>query len=96
MCFPFSKKSVAPTSVTGVTLNKTSTSIAVGANETLVATVTPGDAANKNISFSSSDTSVATVTPKAGKVTGVSPGTATITVTTEDAGKTSNCDVTVS
>ncbi|WP_343214719.1 Ig-like domain-containing protein [Enterococcus alishanensis] len=96
MCFPFSKKSVAPTSVTGVTLNKTTTSITVGANETLNATVAPENAANKNISFSSSDTSIATVTPKAGKITGVAAGVATITVTTEDGSKTANCEVTVS
>ncbi|MGG5316397.1 hypothetical protein IGI49_001091 [Enterococcus sp. AZ071] len=77
-------------------MNKTSTSIAVGANETLVPTVAPEDAANKNISFSSSDTSIATVTPKTGKVIGVAPGVATITVTTEDGGKTATCEVTVS
>lgn len=34
-------------SVTGVTLNKTSTSIQVGGTETLTATVAPADATNK-------------------------------------------------
>lgn len=81
--------------MTGVTLNKTSTSIAVGANETLLPTIVPEDAANKNILFSSDDTSIATVTPKAGKVTGISSGTATITVITEDGEKTAICKVTV-
>lgn len=67
----------------------------MGANETLTPTVTPEDAANKNISFSSDDPSIATVTPKVGKVSGISAGSAIITVTTEDGGKLATCEVTV-
>lgn len=85
------KKSIAPT---GVTLNKTTLSLAVGANETLTATVTPENAEDKSVQFSSSDTSIATVTPVQGKVTAVAEGTATITVTTSN-GKTATCEVTV-
>ena len=80
--------------VTAVSLNKTTASIAVGANETLTATVEPAAATNKNVSWTSSDSTVATV-DAAGKVTGVKEGTATITVTTADGGKTAVCVVTV-
>jgi|GEM_PF-3629639 len=81
-------------SVTGVTLNKTATTIAVGASETLTATVVPGDAYNKNVTWTSSDPAVATV-DASGKVTGVAKGTATITVTTENGGYTATCAVEV-
>ena len=82
------------TSVTGVTLNKTATTIAVGASETLTATVVPGDAYNKKVTWTSSDPAVATV-DASGKVTGVAKGTATITVTTENGGHTATCAVEV-
>ncbi len=83
----------APVAVTGVTLNKTSANIAIGSTETLVATVAPADASNKGVAWSSSNSAVATVAN--GVVTGVSAGTATITVTTADGNKTATCDVTV-
>ena len=82
-------------SVTGVTLNKTSTSIQVGGTETLTATVSPKDAANKKVTWESSNAAIASVDAN-GKVTGVKAGEATITVTTEDGGKTATCKVTVS
>ena len=85
---------VTPVAVTGVTLNKTSASIVAGTTETLTATVAPDNATNKNVTWTSSNTSVATV-DDAGVVTAVAAGTATITVTTEDGGKTATCEVTV-
>lgn len=83
-----------PGVVTGVSLDKTSNTIDVGGEFTLVATVTPSDAPNKDVTWSSSNTSVATVDDN-GKVVGVSKGTVTITVTTVDGGKTATCSVTV-
>ena len=82
-------------SVTGVTLNKTSISLLVGDSETLTATVSPKDAANKKVTWKSSNAAIAAVEAN-GKVTGVKAGEATITVTTEDGGKTATCKVTVS
>lgn len=79
--------------VTGVTLNKNSTTIAVGNNETLTATVSPNNATNKNVTWTSSNTSVATVDN--GTVTGVAAGNVTITVTTVDGSKIATCTVTV-
>jgi uncharacterized protein YjdB len=83
-----------PVAVTGVTLNKTSLSLEAGQDETLIATVAPSNADNKNISWSSSDNTVASV-DQTGKVSAVSAGTATITVTTADGNKTHTCTVTV-
>jgi len=80
--------------VTGVSLNKTSVSLIVGADETLVPTITPANATNKTVSWSSSNYAVATVS-NSGVVTGLSVGTASITVTTQDGNKTATCSVTV-
>ncbi|MCP8849181.1 Ig-like domain-containing protein [Latilactobacillus curvatus] len=76
-------------------MDQTTLALKVGETATLSATVTPDDAANKTIAFTTSDEATATVTPKAGKVTAIKAGTATVTVTTEDGGKTAECVVTV-
>lgn len=81
-------------SVTSVSLNKTSLTLAKGNSETLIATVYPTDASNKAVTWKSSNTSVATVT-SSGKVTAVAAGTAQITVTTKDGSKKATCTVTV-
>lgn len=79
--------------VTGVSLDKHTTSIVEGGTDTLTATVSPSNATNKTVSWSSGNTSVATVSN--GVVTAVSAGTAVITVTTADGGYTDTCAVTV-
>ena len=76
-----------------MSLDKTSITLTEGDSQTLTATVYPSNATNKNVSWKSSDESVATVSN--GKVTALKAGTATITVTTEDGGKTATCQVTV-
>lgn len=80
--------------VTGVSLGKSTLSIAAGASDSLSATVTPDDATNKAVTWSSSDDSIVTV-DSSGQVTGVTKGDAIITVTTADSAKTATCDVTV-
>jgi uncharacterized protein YjdB len=80
--------------VTGVTISSTSVSISTGGTTQLSATVSPSNATNQSVSWGSSNTSVATVN-SSGLVTGVSGGTATITVTTADGAKTATCSVTV-
>ena len=84
----------APVPVSGVSLNKDSTSLTVGDTETLTATVKPEDATNKAVTWTSSNSTVATVDQN-GVVTAVAPGTATITVTTQDGNHTDTCTVTV-
>lgn len=80
--------------VTGVTLNKNSTSIAVGGTETLTATVSPNNATDKSVTWTSSNSSVVTVN-SSGVVTAKATGNATITVTTTDGSRTATCTVSV-
>ena len=89
---------VVPTPVEGVSLNKTSTTLIINGStygtEQLIATITPADAVNKNVTWTSSNPAVATVSDT-GLVTAVAKGTATITVTTVDGGYTASCTVRV-
>ncbi|MBO4547995.1 MAG: Ig domain-containing protein [Abditibacteriota bacterium] len=80
--------------VTGVTLNKTSASVAVGKTVTLTAAVAPSDATDKNVTWQSYDKAIATVDAN-GKVKGIAPGTTTIRVKTRDGGFTAKFKVTV-
>ncbi|MGI5881098.1 MAG: S-layer homology domain-containing protein, partial [Syntrophomonadaceae bacterium] len=80
--------------VTGVSLDKNTLNLSAGgATSTLVATVNPAKATNKNVTWSSSNTNIATVAN--GVVTPVAAGSATITVKTEDGNFTATCAVTV-
>ena len=83
-----------PVAVTGVTLDKTSLSIEAGQTAQLTATVQPGNADNQAVTWSSSDNNVVSV-DATGKITANAKGSATITVTTADGGKTAACTVTV-
>ena len=80
--------------VTGVTLDKSSATVNVGATLQLTATVAPSNATNKAVTWTSSNNSIATVDAN-GKVTGKAVGSATIQVTTTDGKKTASCTVTV-
>ncbi|MDR0691929.1 MAG: Ig-like domain-containing protein [Prevotellaceae bacterium] len=86
---------VSAVPVTGVTLNKPSTTLLQGATETLIATVAPENATDKSVTWSSSDETKATVSQE-GLVTAVAVGEATITVTSNaDNTKKATCVVTV-
>jgi len=80
--------------VTGVKLDQTALSLAVGKTGKLTATIEPNDATNKSVTWASSNSSVASV-GNDGTVTGVAAGTAKITATTADGSKTATCEVTV-
>ena len=80
--------------VESVCLDKTQASLNVGQNITLVATINPIVATNKEVAWSSSNTKIATV-DNMGKVTAVGVGTATIMVATVNGGYKANCSVTV-
>lgn len=82
-----------PVAVQAVYLNATSMEITEGESATLVATISPNDAENKTVIWSSSNLSIASVVN--GKVTALKAGKATITVKTDDGGKTATCEVTV-
>lgn len=66
-------------SVTEITLDKTSVSLAPGSTIQLTATVSPDNAYDKSVTWNSSNTAVAIVDNN-GKLTAVAEGTATITV----------------
>ena len=80
--------------VTGVSLNHTTAELRVKKTLQLTETVTPENADNKDVTWSSSNEAVASVNEN-GLVTAKNAGTATITVTTEDGGKTAECAITV-
>lgn len=85
----------APVAVTGVTLDENAISLEEGATQTLVATVEPTEAINKNVTWESDDTNIATVDEN-GVVTAVAVGSANITCkSAADATKSATCAVTV-
>ena len=80
-------------SVTDVSLDKDTLSLYTGDTASLTATVAPVTATDKSVTWESNNANVATV--ENGTVTAVGAGNATITVTTQDGGKTDTCTVTV-
>ncbi len=91
--FAVVKAHICKFAVTDVSLPATE-SVLVGKTVTLTPVFTPTYASNKNVTWASDAEGVATVAN--GVVTGVSAGTANITVTTVDGGFQSTCAVTVS
>ena len=75
--------------VTGVSLSKDSATINIEESNSIsiTPTISPSNATNKNVVYSSSNSSVAKVS-STGKITGVFPGVAVITVkSAEDSSK---------
>lgn len=83
-----------PIEVTEVTLDKTSLELELNDTDTLIATVYPENADNKNVVWSSNNQSIVSVN-ETGELKAMGPGTAIITVTTENNEKTAFCTVTV-
>lgn len=84
--------SVPVVAVTSVTVSSKTLNLEVGQTRTLTATVTPGNATDKTVTWTSSNDKVATVVD--GTVAAVGEGTATITATAAN-GKKDTCKVTV-
>ena len=84
---------VIATPVEGISLAGGGT-IIVGKTRQLTSTIYPSYATNKVVSYTSSNPTIASVSPT-GLVTGLTPGSATITVTTAEGGKTATTNVTV-
>lgn len=81
-------------SVESISLDQTAITVAADKrNIKLNAIVSPAYATNKHVTWSSSNIDVATVDPD-GYLSTYNVGTATITATTEDGGKTASCVVT--
>lgn len=89
------EKPEEPVLVNKISFAKNSYNVAKGKSVAVAATVSPENAANKNITWSSSNTKVATVDAN-GKVTGKAYGVATITAKAADGSNiTASCKVTV-
>lgn len=85
----------AVTNVTGVSISGCpALDLEAGTVHQLTASVLPSNATDKSVSWSSSNPSVATVDAN-GLVTAVAPGSAIITVTTNDGTHTSTCNIDV-
>jgi len=82
------------TPVSGVTVTPSSAQVEVGQSVQLTANVAPSNAANKQVTWSVSGTGIASVNQN-GTVTGLAPGTATVTATTADGNKTASSTITV-
>jgi uncharacterized protein YjdB len=82
-------------SVTGVVLEKQSTTINKNLTEKLACTVSPAEAQNKEVTWRSLNEAIATVNDT-GLVTAVEEGVAPIVVTTVEGGFSDTCEVTVS
>lgn len=79
--------------VTGVTLDKSTLNLEVGASAKLTATIQPDNATIKDILWQSDNTTIAQVVD--GTVRGYGEGTTIIRATTKDQGKVTYCIVTV-
>lgn len=82
------------TAVTGITLNKSTLTLARLKSEKLIATVAPTGATKKDVKWTSTTPDVASVAAD-GTVKALKVGTATIIATTVDGGFTAMCQVTV-
>ncbi|WML36114.1 Ig-like domain-containing protein [Clostridium sp. OS1-26] len=88
---------VTSRSNTNISLDKTSDLIYVGGTDTIKATLNSSDLSNSSVTWSSSNPSIVSVS-SSGVLTGVGPGSATVTVTAKTSYGTSSasCFVTVS
>ena len=85
---------VEPIEVANITLSTTSVTIKKGETQTITATPQPSNATNKTLTWKSNNTSIATVDNN-GKITGVSVGKTTITVSSNNnITKTINVEIT--
>lgn len=80
--------------VSSVTLDADSLSLQPGETALLHAVISPADALDQSVVWTSDHPEVAQV-DQSGRVTAVAPGTAVITVTSSEGGKTAQCTVTV-
>ncbi len=81
-----------PVEATAINLNKTNLTLYTGLSETLTATLTPDNVSVPSVTWTSSNDKIASVS--SGKITGVAPGTCTITAAARN-GIKATCTVTV-
>ena len=82
-------------SVENVTLAPASTTLATGETVQLVATITPTDATNTDVTWSTTDEEIASVSTTGLVTAGTKSGNATITVKTDDGNRTATAEIIV-
>lgn len=80
--------------VTGVIVSPTTSSIEAGQSLNLTASISPSNATDKTVGWNSTNDGIATV-DNSGKVVGIAPGSATITVATNDGNYKASAEITV-
>jgi beta-glucanase (GH16 family) len=80
--------------VSGVAVTPPTSQVEVGKSVQLSANVSPSNATNKAVNWSVSNTSIASVNAS-GSVSGLAPGTVTVTARTADGNKTATATITV-
>ncbi len=90
----YQEKEKTDINVTNIKLNKTTLEMLEGEIITLVSTIEPSNATNKNVSWKSDNEEIVSVT-KEGIISAKKQGNATITVITEDGNKQAICKITV-
>ena len=90
----YQEKENTDINVTNIKLNKTTLEMLEGEIITLVSTIEPSNATNKNVSWKSDNEEIVSVT-KEGIINAKKQGNATITVITEDGNKQATCKITV-
>lgn len=77
-----------------ISINKSNIVIKENSYENLIISYSPSNATNKKVTWKSSNTNIVTVDQQ-GNITGVNPGSATVTAISNDGGYVSMCNVTV-
>jgi hypothetical protein len=80
--------------VTDITVSESSVNIDRGISYQLFANILPANATDKSVIWTTSNPNIVTV-DQSGKITGINAGTAMITVTTNDGGYSSSCNVNI-
>ncbi|MEK5236502.1 glycosyl hydrolase 53 family protein [Paenibacillus sp. FSL L8-0470] len=86
---------INPNPVVSVALDKHTANIEVGGTDKLSAIIDPTNATYKGVTFTSSKPEVVKVDRYSGTISGISTGTATVSVVTYDGGFTASSEVTV-
>ena len=86
----------ASQAVTSLTVDPTSVTVNVGKTQNVYVTILPETVTNKSVTWTSENPSIASVDPNTGTITGITPGSTTITATSVyDTSKSAKVEVTV-
>lgn len=93
-CVSCVEKENTPVHVSSISIVPSNLSLVQGESATIKVSISPQDAANKEVKWSSDDIKIANVSPT-GEVSALNVGTTIVTATSVDGGKTAKCTVIV-